>query len=346
MTDKEKKAFTQWPGTNKFYCSGRIMMGPDNHRAFITFFLILCPEIVYIASPSVYFIKEHDNPGPFLVNLFFTILSLFFLYRCATKNPGFIPKQKPPFAWGPSGALTIQELMEDSFKPKEVPCEGNLVRLKYCVTCNIIRPPRASHCSDCGVCVEKFDHHCPWLGNCVAKRNYREFIAFLISTSMLDISTMGFCIYHIADVWTGEGSGTSAFASAMQQTGPSVALLLYGFLAFWFVVGLTMFHMYLLFTGQSTHEKIKGNFKIMGENPYHRGNYINNCMKVIYGPTPPQHFNLRAPAAKREDHIELSHSKLAMVAGANNNEEKAAGTISPSEIHIVRENSPDGHDSR
>lgn len=63
------------------------------------------------------------------------------------------------------------------------------LRLKFCNTCYIFRPPRATHCYECNMCVERFDHHCPWIGSCVGKGNYRYFFGYLVSLACMLILT-------------------------------------------------------------------------------------------------------------------------------------------------------------
>ena len=151
---------------------------------------------VFYATELPYILDDY-LPGVVLINVFFC-LSVLFMYRALTTNPGYIPKQVNPFAVGPVNALTFSSaLQEEPSKSSAlekgyflIPFKGGLFRMKYCQTCNfykgmILRPPRSSHCSECDVCVEEFDHHCPWLGNCVGQRNYRFFFAFLVCLCVL-----------------------------------------------------------------------------------------------------------------------------------------------------------------
>ena len=69
--------------------------------------------------------------------------------------------------------------------PTEVVVNGAVVPLKYCVVCDIRRPPRASHCREMDRCVDKWDHYCPWVGTAVGRRNYSYFYLFVLSCALL-----------------------------------------------------------------------------------------------------------------------------------------------------------------
>lgn len=58
------------------------------------------------------------------------------------------------------------------------------LKLSFCKTCEVLRPPRAFHCATCETCVEVHDHHCPWVGTCIGLRNSHLFVGFLISTTI------------------------------------------------------------------------------------------------------------------------------------------------------------------
>ncbi len=60
-----------------------------------------------------------------------------------------------------------------------------------CPDCEVIRTRRSRHCAICNVCIERYDHHCPWINNCVGVRNHNSFIAFLASTWLFILFSIG-----------------------------------------------------------------------------------------------------------------------------------------------------------
>lgn len=122
-------------------------------------------------------------------------------------------------------------------------------RIKFCMTCNIYRPPRASHCDVCGVCIEKMDHHCPWVGTCIGKRNYKQFFLFLLSLFVLTIIifTMNVIIMdqNLVD-------GEKHLGKTLKKYPLSIVLAILAVPSFIFVGIMLIFHSYLILNNLTT----------------------------------------------------------------------------------------------
>ncbi|OMJ24070.1 putative palmitoyltransferase ZDHHC14 [Smittium culicis] len=143
---------------------------------------------------------------------------------------------------------------------KEVVIKGIPFTIKYCDTCKIYRPPRCSHCRICDNCVEVEDHHCVWLNNCIGKRNYRYFYTFVASTAFSGIYIFAYSLYHL--VYLAKNSPDFAdlgIGTAISSTPVSLFLVIYTLFLTWSVIGLFLYHTYLIVNNMTTHEQIKSN---------------------------------------------------------------------------------------
>lgn len=57
--------------------------------------------------------------------------------------------------------------------------KSNLISLKRCFKCYIVRIPGVKHCQKCQGCILKRDHHCPWMFNCIGQFNQKFFIQYI-----------------------------------------------------------------------------------------------------------------------------------------------------------------------
>lgn len=99
----------------------------------------------------------------------------FFLIHTASRDPGIIPSRswrqiKPSL---PDKYMDVSRSARVYFNQVNLVNSPMMFKFKFCETCYIFRPIRASHCNVCNNCVMKFDHHCIWLGTCVGRRNYK-----------------------------------------------------------------------------------------------------------------------------------------------------------------------------
>ncbi|KAI5560104.1 hypothetical protein BDE02_16G024000 [Populus trichocarpa] len=179
-------------------------------------------------------------------------------------------------------------------RTKDVVVNGHSIKLKFCDTCLLYRPPRASHCSICNNCIQKFDHHCPWVGQCIGLLNYPYFIGFISTSTTL-------CIYVFVFSWFNVLRQQGTSWSIMSHDVLSVVLIAYCFVAVWFVGGLTLFHLYLISTNQTTYENFRYRYD-KKENPFTRG-VLKNFKQVFFSKIPASAINFREWVSEDDDSL-------------------------------------------
>nr|CCA30177.1 hypothetical protein NCLIV_069490 [Neospora caninum Liverpool]CEL71292.1 TPA: hypothetical protein BN1204_069490 [Neospora caninum Liverpool] len=244
---------------------------PDRRTALVSLGMILIPSVAFMIWTSPWFYSHFGVAVP-LTQALLVLFTVYFFLITACSDPGILPRHPPRY--------------------QDVVINGNSIRLKFCTTCNIYRPPRSVHCAICDNCVERFDHHCPWLGNCIGLRNYRTFVFFVIFCSLLSVFSFVSSAVKVAFVvvWLREEglTGDEVFHQLWGKATESILLLVYTFVLSWFVLALLAYHGYLISTNQTTYEQIKSFF--YESNPWSKG-LVGNLADVFCRPVRARYFN-------------------------------------------------------
>lgn len=285
-----KLKWQTFPGRNRFLCNGRVVMSSSLSLFYLTVFLILSTCTLFFVFDCPYIYKNVSPIIPIVAVILF-LFTISFFFHTAFSDPGILPRARP------DEAAYIEQFINDykndtlqqqrSRPPprvKDIYINNQPVRIKYCFTCLMFRPPRASHCSVCDNCVDCFDHHCPWVGNCVGKRNYRYFYMFIISFSLLCLFVLACSLTHII-LLTKE----SDIIKACEQSPASVYVFLICFISVWSILALAGFHTFLIAVNLTTNEDLKGIYsKNSGQRNPFSSSMIDNCLTTLCSAAPPR----------------------------------------------------------
>ena len=166
----------RYPGNigRNFICLKRYVFGPLLDILYWLFCHIanIGGWLIWLYSSGDFYPKKVYYPLNILC-----VLAEYYLIMSYITEPGIIPRKCPEYA--------IKEIEssdnnneDNSEKKKRLEIPSIFLKIK-CHTCQIMRPPEASHCSICDNCVMGFDHHCTFISNCVGKRNRKYFVLFL-----------------------------------------------------------------------------------------------------------------------------------------------------------------------
>jgi len=282
-----KRLYAVWPSRNKFFCRGAMMTGGETEMGITPNCSVpnLCVWTCILAPCSLYFLwvfphlwRQGCYAMPLATLAVFLMASGFLLATCCS-DPGIIPRREVITATGTAArleaALGYDVLASATVPPDgrggstKLPAELTSRGYRWCRTCRIVRPPRASHCPDCDNCVLRYDHHCPFVNNCVGQRNYHFFFGFVTSVLCLAMLVLPVLFWFLnSDDFELAVDGLNSVSSG------ALWPFFYALIACGALIGIAatlsfmlwLYHLFLIATKQTTKE-FRRNIPNVAEEP-------------------------------------------------------------------------------
>ncbi|KAJ6253299.1 s-acyltransferase [Anaeramoeba flamelloides] len=282
-SDITNERYTDYnPGKNYVCCKGKIQTGPDVKKLIQTIIgLNVVPIII-----TIFTFQQLREDYDMTITLIFYLVTLFlndlFLFVTAFMNPGIIKRFPYQLSKLPSEDKTPQQEIE-IFR------ENHVFVYRYCETCKIYRPPRASHCGHCNNCVLRLDHHCPWLGSDVGLRNYRFYFFFLVFTSIEALFSIALCFVNIIQAIINETNEEDSQAlNIIKNSWWNYLIIILQLRLTYYIFGLLFLHCKLITKNITTREKIKNIYEDK-KNPFDQG-FLKNWL-TLFSKIPANNFS-------------------------------------------------------
>ena len=258
--------------------------GKKYYYMFCAFLLYTIPYSFLIVILSLGR-KNKSIIFPIIITSILYIIQIISTIMGGCSDPGILLRQGKDSLYNPNR------------KKLKYVINGYIFALKYCDTCSLFRPPRASHCRSCQNCVERFDHHCCWLGTCIGKRNYRYFYFLTASLNISALFQIGYSLYYI--IFQAKKLKNKEEYNKLVLWGLA-SLSFYDLLFIIFFIGKLFFlHTYLICNGITFYENAKKKFKkMLGINPFKK--YLCYTWQKIIFKSPPKSFFISFFAKKIE----------------------------------------------
>lgn len=278
-----------------FFLGGRLRsLRGAQHVWLVILLAIVAPMVLFsiFEAWKLWHSSLGYKPLVFFFYYFWSMACVSFI-RTATSDPGALPKNVHIAQASDKNSIPQEYYNSISLPtPTTKTDPQSKIELRYCTTCRIWRPPRASHCSTCGVCVMTHDHHCIWVNNCVGQRNYRYFIIFLLSSVITALLLIANCSIHIARNRNRRPS----------QIPVTILLLVYACLTLWYPAILLMYHIFMTGTQQTTREFLKRvntknplftHIRPAPHNPFEQDSFVRNMGLLMLQPRGPSTLSAR-----------------------------------------------------